>query len=575
MKEKKRIIKLIYSMPFILLFLIMPFVIKMKEYDCGFGNYDWYNSNSYVQDIYSFYRSRFFIFSIIVIGTIGVSGIIHNRRQIYTDFIKCKKINKIWILILLYVFWIIVSTFNSVNINASVWGNYYDFQGVFVQIGYCVICFYTYMALRYFEVEKILYVCAGVMVFEEVIIGYFQMLEQDLLQCSLIQKIILGREYEHYLGGMESPFAENHVSLTFMNPNHAGLFLAMVAGTLILFYVTSKDYVKKIKYGCMFFLVLPPMFFTYSRGAFVAVFLAVLVCRMVGNVQVNKRFKKEGCIGIIVVLLAIVLLVMLDVRNDSKFMGRILDQRSETGLESIVADEEGIHIGYKGENYCVVYDGQEFIEIKQKVLPFDIYSVKNMEEPCVLLLVDEMQYVFIYHNKYYFYYNQNGKVTTLDRIESVYVGGFEHLGSGRIYIWSRVLPIIKEFWMTGSGLNTFPEIFPQDDYVAKYIYCKNPNMIIENPHNIYLGVACSMGLPALVIYCILIFSLLLSNFKTSKEVGKMKLYVKYEMLRKGTLAGTLVYIFGGMFYDMSLYTTPIFWVVVGMNIYYNSVLNKC
>ena len=43
----------------------------------------------------------------------------------------------------------------------------------------------------------------------------------------------------------------------------------------------------------------------------------------------------------------------------------------------------------------------------------------------------------------------------------------ERLGSGRGYIWSRSIPLIKQAGFMGLGADTYPEYFPQNDFKGK------------------------------------------------------------------------------------------------------------
>ena len=57
--------------------------------------------------------------------------------------------------------------------------------------------------------------------------------------------------------------------------------------------------------------------------------------------------------------------------------------------------------------------------------------------------------------------------------------GLEYLGSGRLYIWSRILPMLKHDILKGSGPVTFAEVFPQNDYAGKMIYAESTGRIME------------------------------------------------------------------------------------------------
>ena len=62
--------------------------------------------------------------------------------------------------------------------------------------------------------------------------------------------------------------------------------------------------------------------------------------------------------------------------------------------------------------------------------------------------------------------------------------GLEYLGSGRLYIWSRILPMLKHDILKGSGPDTFAEVFPQNDYAGKMIYAESTvDLVLKLIHN--------------------------------------------------------------------------------------------
>lgn len=72
------------------------------------------------------------------------------------------------------------------------------------------------------------------------------------------------------------------------------------------------------------------------------------------------------------------------------------------------------------------------------------------------------------------------------------------LGTGRFYIWKQTIKLIAEKPLTGYGWDTLSFKFPQND-PAKIVGFYEETTIVDKPHNMYLEVAYSMGIPSLVI----------------------------------------------------------------------------
>ena len=82
----------------------------------------------------------------------------------------------------------------------------------------------------------------------------------------------------------------------------------------------------------------------------------------------------------------------------------------------------------------------------------------------------------------------------------------EEIGSGRLEIWENSLPLVKKYWLIGCGLDNFKDVYPNWGEV-KY----------DKAHNVYLQISITNGLPALIIYLILLFIAFLKGIKHKNE----------------------------------------------------------
>ncbi|KQL36912.1 O-antigen ligase [Psychrobacillus sp. FJAT-21963] len=65
-------------------------------------------------------------------------------------------------------------------------------------------------------------------------------------------------------------------------------------------------------------------------------------------------------------------------------------------------------------------------------------------------------------------------------------------GSGRVYIWNNMVPLIKEKPLFGYGLDTLTYYFPQNDINKRNGFMEE-NVIIDKPHNLYIGILYGTG----------------------------------------------------------------------------------
>ena len=184
------------------------------------------------------------------------------------------------------------------------------------------------------------------------------------------------------------------------------------------------------------------------------------------------------------------------------------------------------------------------------------------DRPCIFLYMYDNLLTFAKEDEGYAYITAWGKEDQMVAVEHADAGGLEYLGSGRIYIWTRILPMLKHYLLLGSGPDTFAEVFPQNDYAGKLVYAENPARIMERAHNDYLMKWVQTGLlsvVALIVFYIFILKKGSFFFKMEGWEHSAKNIVAF-----GCLLGCVAYIVCGLFSDSTLYTSPVFYIFAGL-----------
>lgn len=545
--------------PILLILCVMPFIVKLAIYSCGYAKYPWYTDEDVIMDLYSYYRCYFFeVVAIFTAATLAfrIGLFPENRKKM-----------KIFIPLAAYAGMVLLSTLLSVNIGASFTGNFYQFQGVLVLLGYLVFCLYSYQVMEQEHDYKIIWYAIIAVFVVMAVIGAFQIAKKDLLDYAWMQRLVMSKEeFAEYGGTLETIFSGNNVFLSLYNPNYAGVFLTMLAPVFAIMCSSEKEKQKKILYGVLCVVNLILIWFTYSRSTFLALVVAGIVGLILSKQKIGKLLKYilPGILILAVVFLGI------DKMNHFQYLSRLKDTKPETKLERMVTAKDGVELCYDGEDYTITYE-----EKKAKICDKNgkEISIKDVERSAGLDVeeYDGQEYVDLYlckqtftfgkNSKGYYYRTENGKEDQLTEISKADAGGKEYLGSGRIYIWSRTLPLLKKYILAGSGPDTFAEVFPQNDYVGKAIYANNPARVIEKPHNDYLiqwvqnGL---IGLAALVVFYIMMLKKC-GTFYYKRELADMK-----TRLGMGCFLGCICYMVGSLFNDSTLYTTPVFWIFAGI-----------
>lgn len=91
---------------------------------------------------------------------------------------------------------------------------------------------------------------------------------------------------------------------------------------------------------------------------------------------------------------------------------------------------------------------------------------------------------------------------TVEKIENDKI---DSIGSGRIGLWKKCIPLMKEYWLTGAGLDNFGEVYPQSG-----------NRYFDKAHNGYIQIAVTNGIFPLIVYMFICLVVFLKGFKLKK-----------------------------------------------------------
>jgi O-antigen ligase len=169
-----------------------------------------------------------------------------------------------------------------------------------------------------------------------------------------------------------------------------------------------------------------------------------------------------------------------------------------------------------------------------------------------------------------FYRNATGKRVTLRNVPHVGWSDNPDFGSGRGYIWSRTLPMLRDTLLLGRGADTYCIYFPHEDYVGKYNAGWNINMIVDKPHNMYLGAAVGTGVISVLALLALFLIYLVQSFR-------LYLRARYDdfatVAGAGIFFGILGFLASAFVDDSSVSVMPLFYGLLGVGIAINILLS--
>ena len=172
------------------------------------------------------------------------------------------------------------------------------------------------------------------------------------------------------------------------------------------------------------------------------------------------------------------------------------------------------------------------------------------------------------------YRNGFGKLVDLEKIESIGFKNNPAFGSGRGYIWSRSLAMIKDNILIGDGANTYCVKVPHKDYAGKYnseVFRNNIDIVVDKPHNMYIGMFQGTGGISMASFLALIIVYIYTCIKALK--GK-EYSAWLEYASAGILLGIIGFLTAGIFNDSNVSVMPMFYGLLATGIAANKILEK-
>ncbi|MDF2801495.1 MAG: hypothetical protein K0S61_1398 [Anaerocolumna sp.] len=577
--------KLLYPLLFII--GVLPLIIRVHIYDPKLSSFAWYPDSTSAVDVFLYYKYIFLLIACTVMLIISIYKVLQNRELI--------KINPLFAALFGYAFLALVSSVLSKYPYFSFNGITDQFESVFTLLGYVLIVFYGYLVINREQDIKILLKVLTLSIIVISILGLTQIIGHDFFATDFGLKTFVPSSMWNELDSFSFTFGPKMVYLTLYNPNYVGVYAALLFPIILSLLLVSKSKVNTLFLALAASGLLVSLIGSKSDAGIIGIAVSLLFIIIFFR---NYIFKKWMIIMPIVI--ASVLLILFDKINISKFttlLSLLEPQKIEYNLTDIKTDDNVI-VTYKNNDLFVSYEGAIDAGINiylkdsnDEEVPFEInaengtfYIVDERFSNITIspvsfnnllginINIDGIDWIFTNQlgDGTYYYINQNGKPDKIITAKSSIFTGYETYASKRGYIWSRTIPLLKDYLVLGSGADTYAIAFPQQDYV----YLRNvgfSQMILTKPHNMYLQMGVQTG--ALSLLCFLVFYgiYFVSSIRLYKK-GKFESY--YAKAGAAIFIGTVGYMVVGLSNDSSIAVAPVFWAIIGIGIACNQFIRK-
>lgn len=565
--------KRVYEIPLYLVMLI-PFVVYGKLVETGLERFPWFSDNTVALDVFLYYKQRaVFVAACMII----LSGIVMVVRK-EPEYRSLRHGFCMFLPFAIYVILDILSSLASPYKKFAWNGMMEQFESSWVIMGYFLICVYSYMVCSG-RIFLMLGIFAGI----EGAIGTLQYFGIDIYQMEFVQRLLMPQRLQKIVFEITAGKGRSYGSLS--NPNYVGVICCLTIPVLTALAVCARKCRGKILFGVSGVLLLCSLVGSRSKsGILVLAGCMVLLSLLLGK-QFTGKMNLSG-MKISVFIACIALAAGWYAYRLGTFSGR--ENISDTKISEIETNKDSVKIVYDGRMlfFAVDYeaallkeavsvvdgDGKPYLVAQEDGrLCFEDMALSQIT--AALVKYGDYTAMELWDGSFYWYFtNQtedkawhyltcygktdrlvSGEVPVYRKLE-----GRERIASGRGYIWSRTIPLIRKYILTGSGQDTFAVVFPNDDYLgmARWGY---KDLIVTKPHSMYLQIAVQSGMLSLI-------ALLVFWGCYFVKAAAMRPDCPQSVLAKAVAIGILGYLLMGITNDSNIGTAPIFWMLLGIGI---------
>lgn len=585
-------------LPLMFLLVVVPLIVHLKVIPLTGASFDFWTGQKENLDFFSYYKMVWIIISaLLAVAAMAIFVVIYGSDQIKVSFY--------YIPMAVYAFFVILSTEFSKYGDISLKGFTDRYEGMYVLLAYMALLFVTINLVNKELHIKILLgaLFTGAIVIS--VIGVFQYVGYDFFKSTIGMSLILPQAYESMADKLQFQFGKNVIYSTLYHLDYVGSYMAMLFPLAFTLCILIKKKWIKVLFALLALLIAVNWLGSTSRAGMLGGFIAIVILMILINKVVIKNWKYflSGFIILGVLIFGLnyisngylgsrigslinnaAQIVQSKENSDSK-ANMLLQGLDISGKQATLVTSTETLVLSMNHNQVVFKDKDQkpiSVNYDKKTGKMNLLDDRYKDYELTVGKVDEMNVLQLQKGPLNFKFwldkgrimllNNRNQIVNIEPVEKWGFEGKELLGSSRGYIWSRSIPLLKHTLAVGYGPDTFAIYFPQNDFMGKaYAYNGDMWQLVDKPHNFYLQVGLNTG----IISLIALLSLFIVYF-----VRSVRLYIKNDYSNFISQAGVGIFVsicgyLGAAFFNDSVVSVaPVFWVLLGMGISINYILEK-
>jgi O-Antigen ligase. len=616
-------------LPILIALCLIPLVILTKDYQTEFSKFSWFN-NTELNQIDSFEYAKGIL--VIIMGAIAATvigfseyGKIQKKKRLFEHADL-----KVIILLAVYLIMVIISSLFSEHSNLVFHGGGYgQWQTMWVLLGYGMLFLYAYLFInsekRGLLTIKFLMITTGILS----LMGVLQTMGHNPLSWKWVQNIITSQSS---VEGIDFKEGVSNVILSFNNPNYVGPYIALIlpiAAAFIFLQVFDdkrKDNAAKIAGALILIGLVNTLIGSSSSAGIISVLaggILALVLILSGifwgkqpeteektdfDEQPHKKSKRGLIMGLIIGLCSIAVLItvgifsfrsslfqntinkLLEGGNDTRNVASIVNNKADE-LDITLRNDTRFTLAPKvdanGQFTITAYDDSKKPINIQQTSEQGIYTLSDERFSMITLAVNNfsiedqvysgfkindapnrISWTFVFKDGKWRYYTPFGKFTRLHKVESFGFKNYQNIANRRGFIWSRTIPLMKDYWFKGIGPNAFIIAFPNDDFVGSK-RVDDTTTLVDKPHNAFLQIYIQTGGISALAYGGLWILYMIGGIRI---FWRKKQYRNIDMIGLGLLVGIFAFAVSGITNDTIIGTQVIYWTLLGTGYAVNRII---
>ena len=580
-------------------------LVRMHSYQRPMDQFFWSNGNNNLVDFFSYYKMLF----ILICAGLAVLVILY---RFTTQTFRLQR-SYAYYPMLIYAAFVALSYAFSPYKDFAFLGYNDRFEGTLTLIAYMVMLFFIINTMRKESHTKWVIYPLAISSAILSILGLTQALDKDFFRTTIGKKLITPSSFWENLDSLNFTFQNREIYQTVYNINYVSFYLTLLVPLFGMLFIYEQHLKKKVLWGVLTGLLVFNLIGSASSGGFAGLAVAVIIAVIV----LNKRLIEWKRPVLIVIALILVIGGVTYQRWLPEVSGALNSVLGRTAIvqetptvdataasvrptiDYIVTNEDSVELSLNGEplNVNLSYysdgkvegmtlaDGEGQPIAMKPAAEAGTYTIEDErffalatisyaadgEQYYILLNTVDEQFPFAIMEDGLFYTTKAGRLVDMDIVPAIGWEDNQQFGSNRGYIWSRTLPMMKETLLIGHGADTYSITFPQNDYAGKYSVGFPTNIIVDKPHNMYMGMVLGTGMLSLLALLTLFGIYLVQSFRLYYRAAYTD-FLTYA--GAGIFFGISGFLVAGLFNDSTVSVMPMFYGLLGTGFVINRLLGQ-